>query len=1271
MADFWEKDPIAAAPDVGAKPESFWEKDPVDQPAAPPPAIGYGGKAGPGADPHGASLATAGQYLHRTLDAFGQAFDGRPLGSLAPEDREFLQKHGLDPEGPNSLARAAWEAVVLPGAAALDIAVRGPQQLYQGVQQAAIAAGVPRDIVSIPDAFMGSPHMFTPAIPREGVVASPIRALEEGGPRRSQMAATGDPQIDAILSSPTTSHVIDNPVVDRSHSVPYTAGGSVPMADPTIYIDHRFPKEIEAPSVSNPAAKVKFDPAEPFVVHENVEQHAMELLIKGGMDDGAAYRVAHYEFAEKAEGAWYRAHDIDQAAAEKIYAPIMDRIQKGADDKPPENLYEKPYPHDNAHLASGPDAIDHQPTAEEIALARKIIGGDPDVPRVTGGPADTVANSLPVARDMGLIGPERAPGEVPAMSATHGAPLSRDVVVDGEGRILKPGEQPAGDFFGVRIHGDHADAANVNDLPHDDVEITHKNGAPVERPRTMLSDTGVPKDDKISEPAGVRVATDKAGNIRMDLIDKPDAVLDVMRKAAEENGGEDAYFGARRGQISLGQGEALADALGMDVKDLDLQGIGRKLQNDAMVRTAIKAMIQSADNIVAQARKANLSGADADLIELQRLRMQHSLIQEQVAGLTAEWGRTGNVFQEFSERVKDAKSLGEFLRDKKGEGETLDGLRDLAKGLSETNNPANLLAASRKPGFFDKLYYVWVNGLISGLVTHTKYLGANVGWMGYNALLVKPVAGVIGAARAALSDREIERVYVGETAAAVAGMVKGVPDALIAAAKAVRDNVPTPLPREVATGAVNAFTGVKNPFESPAGRVFGEVVGVPGRVVGGIHTFFRTLGNRVSLEEQAYRHAARDGAKPWTGDFWARQGDHSANPSDAMMDQAIADANRATFMSELGDKGSALSRAIGDTPLRWIIPFRHIPANIMKGAQEGTPLAFVSKEMRDNLLGAKGNIAQDTQWARLVVGSSIMGYLAHLVLSDRATGDGPTEPKARAEWLLTHQPGSLRIGDRWVSYGRLGPMGDLMGLGANLAEMAPYIKQGEYDQGAAHIVVAGGRWVTDAVGMQGLANMLDLMKDPERRGAIAANFASSFIPFSSGLGQSAAMFDPAMRDAKGFVDGLKNRIPGEAWGMGRESLPVKRDWLGTPVDNPMEYSILRTSKVNQDPLSAEMQRLDIWPTLPERQINGVKLGPQAYDRYQVLAGAPLSMQLHSMVNSDGWSQLPDPVRHERIVSTIRHARETAAAAMKMEYYQDLVQAPLKQKARRMTGAPPQ
>ena len=176
--------------------------------------------------------------------------------------------------------------------------------------------------------------------------------------------------IDRILDSDITRNVIDNPIVDQEHSVPYTAGGSVPLPDPTFFIDYRFPREFTVDGVT-------YDPAEPFALHENTEQHAMEALIKGGMSSDEAYRVAHFEIAEKAEGAWYRAHGIDQAKAEAAYAPIMAQIQHEQGERPyPSNLYERPYPHDNPSAALTEPIAEAKPTAEEISKARSILGDE-------------------------------------------------------------------------------------------------------------------------------------------------------------------------------------------------------------------------------------------------------------------------------------------------------------------------------------------------------------------------------------------------------------------------------------------------------------------------------------------------------------------------------------------------------------------------------------------------------------------------------------------------------------------------------------------------------------------------------------------------------------------------------------------------------------------------------------------------------------------------------------------------------------------------------
>jgi hypothetical protein len=270
----------------------------------------------------------------------------------------------------------------------------------------------------------------TPTADLSGI-AHPIGSPVPQGSPRSSLGKTDDPLLDWVLSHPIVRRVIDNPEVVEGHDVPYTAGGSVPMRSPRFFIDKDFPRQFTIDGVT-------FDPADPFVIHENVEQFVMEHLIARGVDKQTAYRIAHFEFAEKAEGAWYTAHGIDKAKAEAAYQPYLEAIQRkhagpssgksfeiidkrsgevvdsqlpqedafritagsdkyemregegpplreedigralGLDEKLniPPDLYKDPYPHDDPFAAAHEALEDAPPTAEEVAKARAILGED-------------------------------------------------------------------------------------------------------------------------------------------------------------------------------------------------------------------------------------------------------------------------------------------------------------------------------------------------------------------------------------------------------------------------------------------------------------------------------------------------------------------------------------------------------------------------------------------------------------------------------------------------------------------------------------------------------------------------------------------------------------------------------------------------------------------------------------------------------------------------------------------------------------------------------
>ncbi len=215
---------------------------------------------------------------------------------------------------------------------------------------------------------------FQEALQDVGAPITPIKGSKAPpDATRSQCALTGDPVVDAVINGPTTSHNIDHPVIDRSYDVPYGSGGSDPLEDPTTFVDRHVPRTLTVGDVT-------FDPAEPWLVHENVEQSVMEKLTTSGWDDEEAYRVAHFCFAQVAEHAWYAAHGIDPKAAEGVEKPWLAQIQHEDPEHPPPNLYSKPYPHSDVTLAQGEPVPEARPSDDEVARGRALIAAAYEVP---------------------------------------------------------------------------------------------------------------------------------------------------------------------------------------------------------------------------------------------------------------------------------------------------------------------------------------------------------------------------------------------------------------------------------------------------------------------------------------------------------------------------------------------------------------------------------------------------------------------------------------------------------------------------------------------------------------------------------------------------------------------------------------------------------------------------------------------------------------------------------------------------------------------------
>lgn len=185
-----------------------------------------------------------------------------------------------------------------------------------------------------------------------------------GNPTATKQNINLDPRVSAVLSQPHIAEAIQNPKIDRSHEVPYVAGASSKPDDYTTHVDKSVPSSV---TISGKT----FDPAIPLNIHEQVERSVMEELKKSGMKDDKAYEIAHHEFAEPAEDAWYKHHGIDVADVNKWWKGIDQKTEKDKGDFPP-NLYKAPYPHDKV------EGVKHEPSNvnQEWAMNVKLPAND-------------------------------------------------------------------------------------------------------------------------------------------------------------------------------------------------------------------------------------------------------------------------------------------------------------------------------------------------------------------------------------------------------------------------------------------------------------------------------------------------------------------------------------------------------------------------------------------------------------------------------------------------------------------------------------------------------------------------------------------------------------------------------------------------------------------------------------------------------------------------------------------------------------------------------
>lgn len=529
----------------------------------------------------------------------------------------------------------------------------------------------------------------------------------------------------------------------------------------------------------------------------------------------------------------------------------------------------------------------------------------------------------------------------------------------------------------------------------------------------------------------------------------------------------------------------------------------------------------------------------------------------------------------------------------------------------------------------DTIKEVWINALLSGPKTHLVNSMSNSAVAGQQIVerfVASRLSEVVGSGK----------VPIGEAAAQYHGLMQSLRDAFANAGKSFLTEQSgyglgkIELPRERAIRSANFGFGE----ESWIGKgidALGTTVSIPGRALTSADEFYKTVGYRMELHAQAFRQASQDvlDGKISRAEMKSRMADIVANPPENIRMQATDAATYQTFTDAPGSWVTALNNletrleqhsaagALGAAGIRFLIPFRNTPANIMKYTFERTPLAPLMGRYRDAI--AQGGAAADIARTRMALGTMTMLLATDLAMDGHLTGSGPDKDEKGHRAALMRsgwQPYSVKVGDRFYSYSRLDPIGFTLGLGADLGE---YINNMDTEADAAGIekafkagAMSIGNNILSKSYMRGVAAFVAAMQGSDSQmSRYVDQMGGSFMP--TGAAEIARSIDPYMRASHDILTKLKSRTPGLS-----QDLPVLRDLYGRPRTYESglgksydAISPVYSRKEDIQPADRAMMEMSEYIGMPSNRVGGKKLAdrPDVFSRYLELQGQKTPQEL--------------------------------------------------------------
>ena len=725
--------------------------------------------------------------------------------------------------------------------------------------------------------------------------------------------------------------------------------------------------------------------------------------------------------------------------------------------------------------------------------------------------------------------------------------------------------------------------------------------SPIEKPIT-------PKELLVKEPSGkVYLNTER--------INTTEDIHKVLRNAAE------AKIDPKAGAKTF---EGIKEASKKELNDLNTL-LSRNIERPFTAEEAVAArevLNASAESLSELAKGAmGPTASPESMYAFRKALAAHNDIQEVVlAGRKATAQSLSSWKIPAGSPEARGKQIAAMLEGKQG---NIDQMAKAIRDIADKNPEALSRAAAQitDPTWGDAIYQVWINGLLSGPPTHAVNALSNAGTtlMGISE---KYISAGFDAARGGGTQGLLE------ANAKTMGFFSGLKDSwkLLSGT----DPILKAGSKLEYVGSESAISGKligKSP-DSILGKgmdYLSEAVDLPGKALMVGDNFFKGLNYRMQLYESSVKTAIEEGL---TGKAISkRAAELIANPTEAIQDIAVDFARYQTFTNETGAFVKAAQKAINEAPLgagKYIMPFVRTPANIFKYSLERTPLAPLIGEVRAEF--AKGGVHANMALAKITGGTTLMAGAAGLTLEGKISGSGPLDPKQRSTLMATGwQPYSVKVGDTWLDYSRLEPVGSLVAYAADIASMASEISGDDSDNLVAMGIAAFSKQMASKTFVSGAVSAMDALAsgDPNAMERWEKQFAASFVPFS-GMGKTIHKYtDPVKRDYTnddhmGFLRSTVEKMKESTGFLATDAAPLRDvwgkelEWNSGVIPVLENLSPIAISPNETDPVNRLVAERGIVISRPTRRVMGVKLTNKEYSEYSRIAGETMKKQLDKL-----------------------------------------------------------